>query len=65
MWLFGGAKYQGGDEAEARGTDGQPLSDKPPLIRCAIKSKGKSKFLQNHREEADISVGNLGLFFQS
>ena len=31
---FGGAKYQGGDETEARGTDEQPLSDKPPLIRC-------------------------------
>ena len=27
------AKYQVGDEAEARGTDEQPLSDKPPLIR--------------------------------
>ena len=26
---FGGAKYQGGDETEARGTDEQPLSDKP------------------------------------
>ena len=34
MWLLGGAKCQGGDEAEARGTDEQPLSDKPPLIRC-------------------------------
>ena len=34
MWLFGGAKYQGGDEAEARGTDEQPLSEKPSLIRC-------------------------------
>ena len=34
MWLFGGAKYQGGDEAEARGTDEQLLSDKPKLIRC-------------------------------
>ena len=27
------AKYQGGDEAEARGTDEQPLSDKAPLIQ--------------------------------
>ena len=34
IWLFGGAKYQGGDKAEARGTDEQPLSDKPPLTRC-------------------------------
>ena len=29
-----GAKYQGGDEAEARGTNKQVLSDKPLLIRC-------------------------------
>ena len=28
------AKFQGGDAAEARGKDEQPLSDKPPLIRC-------------------------------
>ena len=34
IWPFGGAKYQGGDKAEARGTDEQPLSIKPPLIRC-------------------------------
>ena len=34
IWLFGGAKYQGGDKAEARGTDEQPFSDKPSLIRC-------------------------------
>ena len=34
VWLFGGAKYQGGDEVEAKGTDEQPLSDKPPLTRC-------------------------------
>ena len=34
MWLFDGAKYQGGDKAEARDNDEQPLSDKPPLIRC-------------------------------
>ena len=36
MWLFGGAAYQGEEEAEAgrRGTDEQSLSDKPPLIRC-------------------------------
>ena len=33
IWLFGGAAYQGGKEAEAgRGTDKQ--RDKPPLIRC-------------------------------
>ena len=35
IWLFGGAKYQGGDEAGARGTDEQPLSDKLPLIQYA------------------------------
>ena len=29
IWLFGGAKYQGRDEVEARGTDEQPLSEKP------------------------------------
>ena len=29
-----GSKYQGGDKAEARGIDQQPLSDKPPLKRC-------------------------------
>ena len=34
IWLFGGAKYQGRDEVEARGTVEQPLSDKPPLTRC-------------------------------
>ena len=28
IWLFGRAKYQGGDEAEAKDTDEQPLSDK-------------------------------------
>ena len=33
LWLFGVAKYQGGDEAEARGTDAQPLSVKPLLMR--------------------------------
>ena len=32
--VFGGAKYQGGDKAEAKSTDKQPLSDKQPLIRC-------------------------------
>ena len=31
---FGGAKYQGGDESDKRGTDKHPLSYKPPLIRC-------------------------------
>ena len=34
FWVFGVAKHQEGDEAEARGTDEQPLSDKPPLIQC-------------------------------
>ena len=34
IWLFSGAKYQRGDKAEARGTDKQPLSDDPALIRC-------------------------------
>ena len=29
-----------------------------------IKSKGKNKFLQNHRWESDFSVENLDLFFQ-
>ena len=33
IWLFGGAKYQGKYEAEAKGTDEQPLSDKLPLRR--------------------------------
>ena len=28
MWLFVGAAYQGGDDAEARGIDEQPLPDK-------------------------------------
>ena len=31
---FGGVKYQGKKEAEARSTDEQPLSDKPLLTRC-------------------------------
>ena len=34
MWLYGGAKYQGLEKAEAGGTDEQPLSDKPLLIPC-------------------------------
>ena len=34
IWLFGGAKYEGGGKAEASGTDGQSLPDKLPLIRC-------------------------------
>ena len=33
LWLFVGTKYPGEEEAEAMGTDEQPLSDKPPLIR--------------------------------
>ena len=33
LWLFGVAKYQGGDEAEARGTNEQPLSVKLLLIQ--------------------------------
>ena len=32
--LFGGARYQGVDEAETRDPDEQPLSDKQPLMRC-------------------------------
>ena len=32
IWLFGETKYKGGDAAEARGTDEQPLYDKPPLM---------------------------------
>ena len=28
------AKYEGGNKVEAWGTDEQPLSNKPPLIRC-------------------------------
>ena len=34
IWLFSGAKYQGRGKAGARGTNEQPLSDKPLLIRC-------------------------------
>ena len=33
LWLFGVAKYQGADEAEARGTNDQPLSVKLLLIQ--------------------------------
>ena len=33
IWVFDGVKYQGEDEAKARGTDEQQLSDKPPLIQ--------------------------------
>ena len=33
LWLFGVAKYQGGGEAEARGTNEQPLSVKLLLIQ--------------------------------
>ena len=34
VWLFGEAKYQGGDKAEARDTDEQPLLDNLSLILC-------------------------------
>ena len=34
IWLFDRAKYQEGDWTGARGTDEQPLSDMPLLIRC-------------------------------
>ena len=35
IWLFGGAAYEGGKrEREGGGTDEEPVSDKPPLIRC-------------------------------
>ena len=33
LWLFGVAKYQRGDEAEARGTNEKPLSVKPLLMQ--------------------------------
>ena len=33
LWLFGVAKYQEGGEAKARGTNEQPLSVKPLLMR--------------------------------
>ena len=32
VWWVGRANYQVGYEAETRGTDEQPLCDKPPLI---------------------------------
>ena len=33
IWLFGGAKYEGGNKVEARGTDERTVPDKLPLIR--------------------------------
>ena len=33
LWLFGVAKYQRGDKAEARGTNEKPMSVKPLLIQ--------------------------------
>ena len=33
LWLLGVAKYQGGDKAEARGTNEKPMSVKPLLIQ--------------------------------
>ena len=33
LWLFGVAKYQGGDKAEARGPNEKPLSVKPLLMQ--------------------------------
>ena len=50
--MFGGAKYQGGEEEEARGTDKQPLSDKPPLTRCGETYKlttGSSNLKAQHK----------------
>ena len=35
-YFFGGAKYQGGDEAEAE----EPLTDKPPLKKSQKSSWG-------------------------
>ena len=52
IWPFGGAKYQGGAEAEARGTDEQPISYKPLLTRCGETYKlttGTSNLKAQHK----------------
>ena len=52
IWLFGGTKFQEGDEAEARSTDEQPFSDKPPLTRCGETYKlttGSSNLKAQHK----------------
>ena len=51
IWPFGGAKYQGGDEAEARGAE-QPLLDKPTLTQCGETYKlttGSSNLKAQHK----------------
>ena len=49
----GGAKYQGGDEAEVRGTDEQPLSDKLISHRWydveKLKVSGSSNLKTQHK----------------
>ena len=64
VWWVGRVNCQVGDEAETRGTDKQPLCDKPPLILrgdegksvtfCFLKleTKQNSRFLQNHQGES-------------
>ena len=62
-------KYQGGDEAEARGSDEEPLCVKSLLIRYGEKmkeksvtfTKGKSKFLPNQL----MVVGNEELLIKT
>ena len=52
IWLFGGTKHQEGDKTEARGTDEQTLSDKPPLTRCGKTYKlttGSSNLKAQHK----------------
>ena len=47
IWLFGRAKYQGGDEAKARGTDEKPLPDKPEKEKLTV--PGSSKLKAQHK----------------
>ena len=50
--MFGGVKFLGGDEAEVRGTDEQPLSDKPPFPQCGETHKlttGSSNLKVEHK----------------
>ena len=50
IWLLGEVKDQGGDEAEARGTDEQSLSDEPPFMHVEkLTVPGSSSLKEQHK----------------
>ena len=47
--MFSEDSYQGGDEAEPRETNEQPLFDKSPLILCGKTVPGNSNLKAQHK----------------